>query len=248
MELSKRLKTVADAVTPGKRVADIGTDHGFVPIFLVKNNICPEAVAMDINKGPLERAKEHIEEENLSDKIITRLSDGLCQLLPEETDCIIMAGMGGELICRILKKCPVFTKEGKELILQPQSEWNKVRRYLDEISYRIEKEWFLEEDGKYYVIIKALPQTSSENQNAKPKDKDTENPDALSQDFLYEYGAYLLEGRNPVLMEYLSKKLMKKRTIAKKIEAVSVKNEQTTKRLKEIYNEINEIEKIIKMA
>lgn len=110
---------------------------------------------MDVNKGPLEKAQEHIREEKLGGKIATRLGNGLAPLEPGETDTVIIAGMGGDLICKILKAKPEFLIEGKEFILQPQSEWFKIRRLLKEYRYQIEKEWFLKEDGKYYVIIKA---------------------------------------------------------------------------------------------
>ena len=132
MELSIRLKTVAEAVTKGNRVADVGTDHGYVPIYLVKNNLSPAGIAMDVNKGPLEKAQEHIREEKLGGKIATRLGNGLAPLEPGETDTVIIAGMGGDLICKILKAKPEFLIEGKEFILQPQSEWFKIRRLLKE--------------------------------------------------------------------------------------------------------------------
>ena len=112
---------------------------------------------MDVNKGPLEKAQEHIREEKIGGKIATRLGNGLAPLEPGETDTVIIAGMGGDLICKILKAKPEFLIEGKEFILQPQSEWFKIRRLLKEYRYQIEKEWFLKEDGKYYVIIKAEP-------------------------------------------------------------------------------------------
>ena len=80
MELSKRLEAVADMVTPGMRLVDVGTDHGYIPIDLVRRGVIPSAIAMDINEGPLQRAKEHIREHGLEDKIQTRLSDGLCNL------------------------------------------------------------------------------------------------------------------------------------------------------------------------
>lgn len=157
MELSKRLQTVANAVTPGSRVADVGTDHGYVPIYLVERGLCPGAIAMDVNEGPLARAEEHIRAEGLSDRIQTRKSDGLAALAPEETDAVVIAGMGGALMCRILQDATAFLEAGRELILQPQSEWFKVRRLLSASGYRITQEWFLEEEGKYYVVIKAGP-------------------------------------------------------------------------------------------
>ena len=161
MELSIRLKTVAEAVTKGNRVADVGTDHGYVPIYLVKNNLSPAGIAMDVNKGPLS-TQEHIREEKLGGKIATRLGNGLAPLEPGETDTVIIAGMGGDLICKILKAKPEFLIEGKEFILQPQTNGSRCR-LLKEYRYQIEKEWFLKEDGKAYVIIKGNQRGHSHN-------------------------------------------------------------------------------------
>ena len=227
MELSIRLKTVAEAVTPGNRVADIGTDHGYVPIYLVKNNLSPGGIAMDVNKGPLEKAKEHIRAEKLSGKIATRLGNGLAPLEPGETDTVVIAGMGGDLICKILKAKPEFLIEGKELILQPQSEWFKVRQILKEYRYQIEKEWFLKEDGKYYVIIKAEPgwtqpqrmkhkQPSIHEYMKEIADIPANQTVAKTEmEGIYEqYGKHLIETKNPVLIEYLEKEIAKKEQIA----------------------------------
>ena len=200
MELSRRLQTVADAVTPGNRLADVGTDHGYVPMYLVNMGICPRAIAMDVNKGPLARAEEHIRAEGLSDRVATRLSDGLARLSPDEADTVVIAGMGGELICRILRDAPHILAAGKELILQPQSEWFKVRHLLHDAGYRIRQEWFLKEEGKYYVVIKAAP---------APSGTAEAYPDELS----YRYGALLLRERHPVLLEYLRQELEKKQQI-----------------------------------
>ena len=102
MELSKRLQAVADLVTAGYRVADIGTDHAYIPIFLLASGKIPGAAAMDVNEGPLERARCHIEENGLTEKISLRLSDGLAGLRPGEAESVVIAGMGGGLIIRIL--------------------------------------------------------------------------------------------------------------------------------------------------
>ena len=103
------MTAVAALVPTGTCVADIGTDHGYVPIFLVEQGIVRKAVAMDVNRGPLERARIHITEKGLSDRIETRLSDGLKKLNVGEVDTIIAAGMGGGLIIRILE-------EGREIV------------------------------------------------------------------------------------------------------------------------------------
>ena len=94
MELSKRLMAVACLVTPGNRLADVGTDHGYIPIYLIKENRIPHAIAMDVNRGPLLRAQEHIRMEGLEERIETRLSDGMKMLLPTEADTVVIAGMG----------------------------------------------------------------------------------------------------------------------------------------------------------
>ena len=147
MELSKRLTAVAALVTPGSRLADVGTDHGYIPIWLVKNGRIPCAVAMDVNKGPLLRAEENIREEGLEEKIETRLSDGLKKLCPGEADAAVIAGMGGALTIYILEAASRVLPGMKELILQPQSEIAKVRRWLEDQGWQIAEEDMVEEDG-----------------------------------------------------------------------------------------------------
>ena len=104
MELSKRLTKVASLVTEGASVADIGTDHGYIPIYLIENQIAARAIALDINKGPLERARMHIVGHGLKGQIETRLSDGLKEVKPGEVDTMIAAGMGGGLVIKILRE------------------------------------------------------------------------------------------------------------------------------------------------
>ena len=103
MELSKRLRMNASFVTPGNRLADVGTDHGYIPIALVQTGKVSRAIAMDINKGPLERAALHIREQHLEDRITTRLSDGMTALKEGEADTVLIAGMGGALTVHILE-------------------------------------------------------------------------------------------------------------------------------------------------
>ena len=230
MELSKRLKTVAGAVTPGHRLADVGTDHGYVPIFLVGRQICPRAVAMDVNKGPLMRALEHVRKEELSDRIDLRLSDGLKKLKPDEVDTVVIAGMGGDLICRILLAAPEFLAAGVELVLQPQSEWFKVRHFLHDHGYEIVREWFLSEDGKYYVVIKALP------------GRNEPSVDHYPDEIYYTYGFLLLKEGNPVLLEYLLKEKEKKESIVLNLKKQRLDEKR---RCQDLMNEIGSIDNII---
>ena len=223
IELSKRLQRVADSVTEGSRLADVGTDHGYIPIYLVGRGICPAALAGDINRGPLERAAAHVQAAGLKDKISLRLGSGLKAMDISEVDSIVMAGMGGELICQILRDSPEFMEAGKELILQPQSEIFKVRRLLHENGYRIEGEWNLLEEGKYYVIIKALPGRETY---------------VCAGD--YEYGRMLIQEKDPLLADHLRKQLRKKKAIMERLSETDHRD-----RILELRDQIREIERIL---
>lgn len=192
VKLSKRLERIASFVQPGSRVADIGTDHGYVPIWLVQKGVCPSALAMDVRKGPLERAEEHVEEVGLSGKIELRLSDGLAKLKAGEADTVVIAGMGGKLTCRILEQGRHVWEnwsEGKErLILSPQSEQDEVRHFLEEQGFLILREAMLTDEGKYYIVIEAA--------------RGTMRP-GREQD--YRFGADLIRKKDPVLLAYLEK-------------------------------------------
>jgi len=153
--LSERMLRTAAMVSHGNRTADIGCDHAYTSIYLVEQGIAPQVVAMDVNAGPLARAKENVVRFGMEDKISLRLSDGLAKLLPGEADTILIAGMGGPLMERILAACPETVKAAKELILQPQSELGRFRRFVQSIGFRIAEEDMLFEDGKYYTILRA---------------------------------------------------------------------------------------------
>lgn len=188
MKLSKRLETVASFVRRGSNLADIGTDHGYIPINLVLGGIVPHAVAMDVRKGPLERAKEHIRDYKLENQIETRLSDGLEKLMPGEADTVVIAGMGGELILHILSEGEHVRGSISQWVLSPQSDLDKVRRYLAEHHFRIEKETMVEDEGKYYTIMSVVP---GDMDYARCID--------------YKYGKCLLEEKHPVLKSYLAR-------------------------------------------
>ena len=156
MNLSKRLKTVADCVTPGNVVADVGTDHGYIPIYLASHGISPHVIAMDVNEGPLSTAGRNISLNNVDNLVSTRLSDGLKELGPHEADTVIISGMGGLLTVRILKDDMDKVRSLKELILSPHSDWDVVRHFLHDEGMMITDEHMVIDDGKYYVVMKAI--------------------------------------------------------------------------------------------
>lgn len=205
VKLSKRLEVVASCVGSGGTVADIGCDHGFTSIYLTENKMAKCGIAMDINKGPLEKAKIHIEQAGLKDKIETRLSNGLDKLEIGEADTILISGMGGALITEILTKEKDKTLSAKELVLSPQSEVYLVRKCLHELGFFIQCEKMVFDMGKYYVVIRALRKDVSVKSELG-LEKCSEVSDAEMYDEAdYVYGRYLIENKDKVFCEFLEK-------------------------------------------
>lgn len=206
MQLSRRLQAVADTVTKGNRVADVGCDHAYISIYLIRNDIAPKVIAMDVNKGPLKRASENIKTYGYDRAIDTRLSDGLHSLIPGEADTILIAGMGGALAIKILEEGFKAVEKAKELILQPQSEIYLVRKFLHQSNFAIVREQMVKEDGKYYFIIKAQPEESVK---------------AYDREVHYQYGKLLLEQKEPLLEEFLEREQRIRNEVIKDLTANS---------------------------
>lgn len=202
MRLSQRLEAVASYVPRGSRVADVGTDHGYVPIWLVEQGIAKSAIAMDVRKGPLTRAKEHIAQHGLEDQIETRLGDGLCELRAGEADTVVIAGMGGELMLRILRDGSHVWDSVSRFILSPQSELEVFRRGLEAMGFAIEAETMLREEGKYYTVIVAVRGIMH-----------------YEEDFRYRYGDCLIREKSPVLAAYLKQERLKLLEIRERLAA-----------------------------
>ncbi len=202
MQLSERLSAIADLVTAGNRLADVGCDHGYLPVYLVLDHKIPCAIAMDVREGPLLRAKEHIVQYGVEAYIETRLSDGLAALKPGEADTLVVAGMGGPLMERILTKDLETAKSFQEMILQPQSDIPRFRRFIRENGWEIEKEEMVLEEGKFYPMMKAVPR------------KGAYVPwNAMEERF----GKLLLKNRHPVLKKYLLREERISREILKNL-------------------------------
>ncbi len=229
IKLSKRMRAVASMVTPGSVLADIGTDHAYVPISLVQRKKIPAAIAMDINKGPLKRACEHISMCQLEDYIETRLSDGVKKLKVGEVDSILIAGMGGELLIRIISEGMMVCRNVKELILQPQSDLEKVRQFLRKKKFKIVDEDMVIEDGKYYPMIKVIPVEEDNLWDILPEE--VIRPCDM-------YGPILLKNGNPSLRKYLVKQHKQLNKILKELE-MQPDSKAISNRKKEVLEEIS---------
>lgn len=223
------MKAVAAMVTPGSVLADVGTDHGYIPISLVQRKRIPKAIAMDVNKGPLERATKHIAEFQLEEFIETRLSDGVKKLEVGEVDSILVAGMGGELVIHILTDGREVCRSAKELVLQPQSELEKVRQFLRENNYKIVDEDMVIEDGKYYPMMKVVPVELDDFWGNIPEE-------AIQA--CYMYGPLLLKNGNPSLRKYLVKQHKQLEKILKELEK-QPESKKIAKRKQEVLDEIS---------
>ena len=193
IKLNDRLLTAIPFVRQGKRFADIGTDHAYLPIYLVNKNLISIAIAADINKGPLEKADENIAKYGLNSQISTVLCDGLAKIDPENVDDIAIFGMGGELIIKIIDEANWLKDADKRLILQPMTHPEKLRKYLSQNGYKIIGETLSLDRGKIY-------QTISAEYDGFIRDYD---------DFTYAFGKFILEKPNELLIELLNKTKIK---------------------------------------
>ena len=242
MELSKRLRMLADLVTQGNRLADVGTDHGYVPIYLLEKGRIPSAIAMDINRGPLGRAKEHIRQYGFETYIECRLSDGLQALKTGEADTLLIAGMGGGLVRRILMEGRETAEGIPEWILQPQSELYQVRGFLVEQGYAIVQEHMVYEDGKYYPAMKVTPQGARALKGAS-----LENYTEAELHF----GKVCLQQEPDIFSQYLEKGLVVQGQILKSLANAQGERSQVRRReveqmieyMRESLNEAREVAK-----
>ncbi len=224
MDISKRLQAVAGLVTR-RSMADIGTDHGYVPLYLYEQRKIDRALACDLNKGPLEKAKENIAAMGAGNAIETRLGSGLLPVHTGEVESAVIAGMGGMLICRILKESEDVAKSLKEWILSPQHDLDAVRQTVWDFGFAIDEEIMVKEDGKYYHIFRCIPGEEREK-----------TPASLF------YGGRLLEKQDPILWEELTREEAQYEKVAEGL------RQSGTKKAAERLAEIEEKLAVIKEA
>ncbi|MEW6541126.1 MAG: class I SAM-dependent methyltransferase [Bacillota bacterium] len=187
IELPARLQAVADYIPPGKTVADIGTDHALLPVYLVGWGVAPRVIAVEKAPGPLDAARQAVAASDLGEFIDVRAGDGLAPVAPGEAEVVVLAGMGGRNIAAILGASPEVLGTVETLVLQPQEPVTPARRWLIENGFRIAAETLVPDAGRLYPVIWA------EKGRSEPVD-----------DLLLEVGPDLVARKHPFLPRYLA--------------------------------------------
>ena len=225
MELSKRLKRIAEHVDKCESVADIGTDHGYIPIYLVKEGICKTAIASDINKGPIEKAKVNVAFEGVSNKIKCLLGPGLNPLKVGEVNGVILAGMGGNLTRDILLADMDKVKKYDFIILQPAQNPEVLREFLYKNDYEIIDEDLIKDEGRFYELFKVKYNENSEKL-------------VFEDELYYEVSPLLREKNHSLFKEFIEEKINRCETI---LSFIKEDTEAAKKRKSDLEEKINKL-------
>ncbi len=228
-KLSERLKKVAHLITKGNTVADIGTDHGYLPVYIVKHNISNHVIGMDLRKAPLQKARDNIGLFNVKDNVSLRLSDGLDKLERGEADTVTICGMGGKLIQSILTKGRDKLNCNTQIIVSPQSEIAEFREFLQKEGYVTVSEHMLKEEGQFYIIIEC--RISDNVSDSKIDNIDMESD--IHKAAYYRYSKQLLKEKDECLHEYLLREKQLNESVYNKVKSLEV-NEGVKKRLEQL--------------
>ena len=218
--LNKRLLLAANMLNEGKAVADIGTDHAFLPIYIIKQKIADKVIACDIAEGPLSVASENIKKYKLEDKIELRLADGLKGIKPNECNQITICGMGGETIADIITAAEWVKSPNVTLILQPMSCDDRLREYLVTNGFEIEKEKAVISQGRVYTVMRVV--YSKEPQK---------------RDIAFKYIGKLLDTPDEAALLFIKRRLKSMKACIEDIKSVP--------RKKDLFNELSQATDII---
>lgn len=227
MKLSLRLQVIASYVEEGELVADIGTDHARIPIFLIREGITSRVIATDLNRGPIKAAAENVKMAGLEDEIDLRIGDGLSVLQPGEVHTVIIAGMGGGTMVEIFEREPKIVEGLSKLILQPMNDEYRVRRWLNDNCWYIADEELISEDGKIYTIIKV----------------ERGEGVSLTEDEM-EFGPRLLAKKHSLLKVKLNKELEHRKKVLAQIQEKAAK--KVVEREAKLTQEIQAMERVLK--
>jgi tRNA (adenine22-N1)-methyltransferase len=228
INLKGRLQKVASMVDHCKKPADIGTDHAYLPIYLVQSGICPMAIATDIKKGPLRKAEKNIIRYHMQDKIELRLGDGLIPIENDGCDVLIIAGMGGVLIRDIIEKSIDTARKAKYIVMQPMYAEEALREFLLRYGFNIMEESLAKHEGRIYPVIKGAYDGI-----------------VREEDIFHLYiGRRLFEQRDPLLKEFLKKRIKRQDRIVQgmakslRMKEAHIKENSLLTDMKKAYDEI----------
>ena len=228
LNLKGRLKLIADKVPKCNVLADIGTDHAYIPIYLVQNGVCQKAIASDVKIGPVKMAINNISLYKLSEKIETRLGNGLDTIEINEADSIIIAGMGGTLLTELLEANKPKTVNADTLVLQPMNDLHVVRKWLYDNAFEIYDEEMVAEGPKMYFVLSA---------------KFTGNKKQYS-DFELYVGQRLIEKKDPLLGAYCRMKVQQIDRVLEQLEEMKENDALKSQYIRQKIDYINLIEKL----
>ncbi|MBS4199693.1 tRNA (adenine-N(1))-methyltransferase [Bacillus sp. FJAT-49732] len=229
-KLSTRLETVTSFIQTGMRIADIGSDHAYLPCYAVNKGIAQSAIAGEVVDGPYQSALQQVKKSGLTNQINVRKGDGLEVISPFEVDCIIIAGMGGALITDILERGMNKLEGVKRLILQPNIGAENIRKWLYDHNWQLVDEKLVEEDGKFYEILVA----------------DIGDPTIPYKDFKKEFllGPFLLKNKNEAFIKKWQLELNQWINILKELEKagdnykVSARKDEISKKIAIVMEEL----------
>ncbi len=228
LNLKGRLKLIADKVPKCNVLADIGTDHAYIPIYMVQNGVCQKAIASDVKIGPVKMASTNISLYKLSEKIETRLGNGLDTIEINEADSIIIAGMGGTLLTELLEANKPKTVNADTLVLQPMNDLHVVRKWLYDNAFEIYDEEMVAEGPKMYFVLSA---------------KFSGNKKQYS-DFELYVGQRLIEKKDPLLGAYCRMKVQQIDRVLEQLEEMKENDALKSQYLRQKIDYINLIEKL----
>lgn len=249
-QLSERLRVIADQVIPGLVVVDVGTDHAYLPIFLVQQEICPRVIGVEVNPGPLRSAEQQVQAAGLTSWIDIRAGNGLQAIQVGEAQIAVVAGMGGKTICEILQASPAVTASLNRLILQPMGAIRRVRAWLRQNAWNIVQEELLLEDAVFYLVIVAEPQPPKDSALLAASDCETQDlalPTANNRETEeLEVGEFLLERRHPLLPRYLKQQMEREQRVLNQLNQskdsnLNEKREKLQKRIELFGEMINQL-------
>ncbi|UMZ73118.1 tRNA (adenine(22)-N(1))-methyltransferase [Natranaerofaba carboxydovora] len=246
MRIPKRIKQVADMIPPGcELIVDVGTDHAYLPVELIRTAKSKKVIATDIAKQPIKQAQQTVERYGYQDKIEIRLGDGLQVIKKAEApDIIVIAGLGGKTTAEILEQRKDLWHDNRvELLLQPMDDLKEVRKYLFSVNYQIKDEKMVKERRKFYTLIYTIP-----GKDDQCYIENIDNVEGLDDEVILELGPCLLKNPTKEVVEYIDYTIYKKNKMISNLEMANKENKIINEKLmraKREYKVLEEVKELV---